>query len=167
MSVSLEKASKADLLSEIAKRIADDEEQTKHESNCDLVISVPVFKSSEDRRIITGIVLEPDTVDAQDDTISSEVIEKAAHDFLSRYNLSTQLGEQHTFFGVGVNLVESYIAPSDLTIGTESVKKGSWILSVHVEDDEIWRKVKEGEITGFSIGGTALVEKLTEDDQED
>ena len=36
------------------------------------------------------------------------------------------------------------------------VKAGSWWLMVHVENDAIWQKVKDGELGGFSMGGTAV-----------
>ncbi len=48
-------------------------------------------------------------------------------------------------------------APSRRTwadTGTK-VKKGAWLLAMHVLDGEVWRQVKAGEITGLSIGGSA------------
>ena len=33
------------------------------------------------------------------------------------------------------------------------VKKGSWVISVKVISDRLWKMVKDGELTGFSIGG--------------
>jgi DNA adenine methylase len=35
------------------------------------------------------------------------------------------------------------------------VKKGTWLLGVHVVSDELWGQVKDGTLSGFSIGGTA------------
>ena len=40
------------------------------------------------------------------------------------------------------------------------MKAGSWIMSVKVHDATIWKGVKEGKITGFSIGGMSKVQKL-------
>lgn len=70
---------------------------------------------------------------------------------------------QHTLFGdLGIELVESYIAPQDLDLdglltGQDIIRKGSWVMAVHVTDDDLWQQVKDGEITGFSIGGVATV----------
>lgn len=118
-----------------------------------------IAKSEDDKQIVTGIVLEPDEVDLQNDTISPDEIEAAAHRFLSRYNRLTKMGLMHQMFGdIGVELVESWIAREDTTMGGAPVKKGSWLMSVHVTSKALWGKVKDGAITGFSIGGTAKVD---------
>lgn len=111
-----------------------------------------------DKRLVTGIVLEPNEVDAHGDFERESIIEKAAHEFLALYNKATKLGIQHTMFGdVGVDLVESWIAPVDLNLNGHGIKKGTWIMTMKVHNDETWRKVKAGKITGLSIGGVATV----------
>lgn len=121
--------------------------------------SLPICKVDEDRKIVTGIVLEPDTVDAQGDIVSPETIEEAAYKFLSKYNASTQLGVMHKLFGdLGMSLVESWIAKTDIEVNGQKAQKGSWMMSVRVDNnDSLWKKIKEGKITGFSIGGVARV----------
>ena len=37
--------------------------------------------------------------------------------------------------------------------GFEDAPNGSWFVSMLVENDEVWNKVKEGLINGFSIEG--------------
>lgn len=124
---------------------------------------VPFQKSEGEKRLVTGIVLEPDEVDSQGDTISAEAIERSAHRFLARYNRGASMGLMHKMFGdIGVDLAESYITQEDTTIGDEAVKKGSWVMTVKVVEDELWEKIKSGAITGFSIGGTATVEQAEE-----
>jgi len=54
-----------------------------------------------------------------------------------------------------VKIVESYLAPTDLTIAERAIKKGTWLLGVRVVSDELWNAVKDGQLTGFSIGGSA------------
>jgi site-specific DNA-adenine methylase len=123
-------------------------------------------KGRQEKRLVTGIVLEPDQVDAQQDWEKEETIEKAAHDFLMKYNKSpnedgTKLGLMHQSFGdIGIELVESWVAPIAFNLGNRAerhVKKGSWLMTVHVSSDKTWRDVKDGKITGFSIGGVATV----------
>lgn len=64
------------------------------------------------------------------------------------------LGVQHKDWNVDIgDIVESYIAPCDMTIGEQQVTKGSWVMGV-VWNEENWAKVLKGEITGFSMGGT-------------
>lgn len=142
-------------LVEIGKRILETEPNNRYE----LRGVAPIIKVDSERRLITGIVLEPDEVDAQNDTIKAEVIEEAAHKFLRQYNSGTQMGVQHAMFGnIGVELVESHVTKEDMQMGDEQVKKGSWLMTVHVTNDRIWSDVKEGKITGFSIGGVAVIE---------
>ncbi len=118
----------------------------------DPMAPVPVEEAGEERFIL-GIVLEPDVVDSQGDTYSSEAVEETAHDWLERFR---NIDLQHKVFVNGlVSPVESYITRSDQEINGQSVKQGSWILGVHVNDDGIWAKVKSGAFTGFSINGFA------------
>lgn len=124
----------------------------------EVALQVPILKADEDKRLVTGIVLEPDEVDAHNDTIPADVIEKAAYSFLARYNRGTRLGVMHKIFGeIGIELVESFIAREDTEMGGQPVKKGSWLMTVKILEDSMWQKVKNGEITGFSIGGVATV----------
>lgn len=51
-------------------------------------------------------------------------------------------------------IVESYIAPCDLTIGEQVVKQGSWLLGVRWEP-EMWKKIQKGERHGLSMYGRA------------
>jgi DNA adenine methylase len=54
-----------------------------------------------------------------------------------------------------VKVLETYLAPSDFTLGDVNVRKGTWMLAVRVLSDELWEQVKDGGLTGFSIGGSA------------
>ncbi len=119
-----------------------------------------------EKRIVTGLVLQPEVVDGQGDIMSAEIIAKAAHDWLSKIHKQTKLGLQHSSFKKNEDrfvVVESYLAPIEFVMETKAVKKGTWVLSVKVLDDEIWEAVKDGEITGFSIGGKATAEDLEEE----
>jgi hypothetical protein len=55
--------------------------------------------------------------------------------------------------------VESFIAPVDMTINGEFVKKGSWLLGVKIFDKDAWEAVKSGELfSGFSFRGGAKID---------
>lgn len=117
---------------------------------------VPIVKaeSTEDERYVLGIVLEPEVVDAHKDIYSAEEIRKAAYKFMEEYRT---IGLQHKYdVSESVKILESYIAPTDLTIGETTVKKGTWMLAVRVNDGDLWDDIKEGRMTGFSIGGSAV-----------
>lgn len=126
---------------------------------------ISIAKSVEEQRLVYGVALVPETIDLQGDIISEDEIRKTAHDFLSRYNASAGLDVMHAEDGYDLRLAESYIAPVDFTLGTEPVKKGSWVVAEKVLDDGVWARVKSGELRGFSIlGVTKSPEKLTEDE---
>lgn len=121
---------------------------------------VPVIKANNEEQTVTGVVLQPETVDAQGDIISSEVIRKAAERFLSSFNRSTKLGLQHKNFNKKFELLQSFVAPTDFVLNSKTIKAGSWVMKVKVVDAKVWKLVKEGKITGFSIGGKARVVRL-------
>ncbi|TDQ35274.1 XkdF-like putative serine protease domain-containing protein [Aureibacillus halotolerans] len=110
-----------------------------------------VAKEDNDQQLVYGVVYEPDEYDSHEDMMSAPEIEKAAHFFMQE---ARNIDTQHDFeSGVG-EVVESYIAPADLEIGGETIAKGSWVL-VTKASDEIWEQIKKGEITGYSMAGTA------------
>lgn len=123
-------------------------------------IFAPILKAVAEEQTVTGVVLQPEIVDAQGDIMSADVIRKAAHKFLAAYNRVTKLGLQHKAFKKRFELLESYIAPQEIVINNKTIKEGAWIMVVKVLDSKIWQKVKEGKITGFSIGGKAKVKQL-------
>lgn len=64
------------------------------------------------------------------------------------------LGIQHNNWDVEIgDIVESYIAPMDMTVGDQVVTKGTWLMGV-VWNEDNWAKVQKGEMTGYSMGGS-------------
>lgn len=113
-----------------------------------------------EKQLVTGVVLAPEVVDAQGDIYDEDVIEEAAHKFLAKYNAGCKMGHLHKNFNSLIDLVESYIVPADFTLENRVITKGTWMMTVKVKDPTMWDKVKNGELTGFSIGGIAKVKKL-------
>lgn len=146
------------------KELTEEEKQKLKEQELEETVSkrlyVPIQKVNTEEKTITGVVLQPEIVDAQGDIIDENVIRIAAHKFLSNYNRNTKLGLMHKDFRPQFELYESFIAPVDLVIGNKQVKKGSWIIVIHVLGSKIWKQVKDGKLAGFSIGGKAKVKKL-------
>ncbi len=114
---------------------------------------IPLLKTSEERYVL-GVVLEPENVDAQKDIYSGAEVRDAAHHFMEEYR---NLGLMHReILGEQVKILESYLAPAEFEVDGTRVRKGTWLLAVRVVDDELWRQIKAGDLTGFSIGGSAL-----------
>ncbi|MFL0361437.1 XkdF-like putative serine protease domain-containing protein [Pseudobacillus sp. 179-B 2D1 NHS] len=134
---------------------------TKSDNQPDFQKEVKLFinKEEEEQQLVYGVVYEPDVEDSHGDYMTAPEIEKAAHGFMRD---ARNIDKQHDFnAGVG-EVVESYIAPADFTIGEETIKKGSWVL-VTKASDEIWEEIKKGAITGYSMAGTAeTIEKQNE-----
>jgi hypothetical protein len=119
-----------------------------------------ILKTSDDeKRLVTGIVLKPEERDAQKHIYNEDVVEETAHDFVARYNEETELGKEHSKFFKGQNLqlVESLIVPDDMEMYGRQLKKGTWIITVKVNDDDLWEEVKSGVVKGFSVGGRAVM----------
>ncbi len=111
-------------------------------------------KAKADERFVYGIVLEPETVDAQQDIYSAMEIQTAAHQFMEKFRT---IGLMHKgAINDKVKILESFIAPGDFEVDGAPVKKGTWVMAVKVTDDALWKAVKDGDITGFSIGGSAI-----------
>lgn len=115
----------------------------------DVEFEVPIAKIDGELQKIYGVVLEPDMVDTQGDTMTAEEIEKAAETFMK----SRVVGDKHQKIAKGVELTDSYVCQGATKIGNKTVKKGTWIIGVKVLDHGLWSRIKDGEYTGFSVGG--------------
>lgn len=122
-------------------------------NNPDLTISksFKVLKSCDEQQIVFGVVMEPETVDLEGEITSAAEIEKAAHGYLENYRV---IKVNHDTVCEAVP-VESFIAPTDMKIEGQDVKKGSWLASVKINDKEAWQEAKDGGFNAFSAGGSA------------
>ncbi len=113
-----------------------------------------IKKADNEKQVAYCVVLEPNSVDSQNDWMTAEDIEDAAHSYIMK---SRVIGSQH-MKTIKAEPVESYIAPHDMywdegENGSQIVKKGSWVLGIKVHDAGEWEKVKSGEYSGVSVGG--------------
>ena len=148
---------------QVSKQVEEDLDvkpvDTGIEEEVDFSIEVQIIKSQAEKRLVTGVALIPDVFDAQDQILSEEVIEDAAHDFVKRYNVGSVIGHMHDDFSRPIILVESWIAPGPQFIGGKHIKKGSWIITTKV-DPQTWEEVKADKLRGYSIGGKARIQTL-------
>jgi DNA adenine methylase len=113
-----------------------------------------IEKAGAEERYVLGIVLEPEVVDAQNDIYSAAEIASSAHVWMEKFRT---IGLMHKgAVNDKVKVLESYLAPIDFEVDGVPVKKGTWLMAVRVLDDDLWAAVKEGGLTGFSIGGSAV-----------
>jgi len=130
---------------------------------------LPVTKAGKMKQLVYGVVLEPNSFDSQDDFMLPHHVEETAHGYLKKAirGQSSVAKLQHR--GVGFRKdrpsivpVESFIAPCDFTPegGTEMIKKGSWVMCMHVEDSALWQDFLDGKYQAFSVGGTGVRQSL-------
>jgi cation transport regulator ChaB len=118
-------------------------------------IEVTFAKADDEKRLVYGIVLEPDAVDTQGDVVSKEEIERACHEFMLR-SQKNDLEHARIVWREEVAIVENYIAPGDMEFPGQTVKEGSWVMVTKVFSDSIWKAIKSEELTGYSIKGTGV-----------
>lgn len=121
-------------------------------------------KVDEDKRLLIAPALVPNkhifrmAEDGSDYYVwfSQETIKKASELYMQRNHLqSTTLEHEKDIDGLCV--VESWIkeSPIDKSVkyGFEHCPIGTWFVTMKVENDAVWKKVKEGDVLGFSIEG--------------
>ncbi|MCM1227503.1 MAG: XkdF-like putative serine protease domain-containing protein [Clostridium sp.] len=110
-----------------------------------------IVKTDSESHYVTGIVYEPMTEDSQGDFMTESEIQKAAVWFMKN---GSGIDLQHNFKKFeNAAVVESMVTKSDCEIGGEKIRKGTWLMTVEITDDDVWSAVEKGEITGFSMGG--------------
>jgi hypothetical protein len=124
-----------------------------------------IVKSDDDRRLVfgwasvavrvTGEVIE----DWQNDIVEIDVLEKAAYDYVLDFGTA---GEMHERGGVG-RLVESVVFTKEKAAAMgipEGYLPEGWWVGYYIDDDDVWKKIKDGTYSMFSIEGTATREEV-------
>ena len=88
---------------------------------------------------------------------SEDTVRKASELFLMRSNQNNATYEHERKMLEGMSVVESWIIEDEKTDKSRlynfNLPKGTWMISMKVNNDEVWKKVKDGEVKGFSIEG--------------
>lgn len=125
---------------------------------------IPICKINEEKQIVYGEVLVPDTFDAQGHKMNSEEIEKASHHYMTH---SQKNKVMHKGDSIQSSVVESWIVPQDIEyINPQGKKvvvtKGTWMMGTKIHDQEVWKQVKERKLTGYSIGALGYLNEVEE-----
>lgn len=124
--------------------------------------NLPITKAvNEELKQVTYIAMIPDSVDLHGDYTSEEEVRKAKESF-NRSNMQANLF--HVAMTDKFSVIESYLAPVDFSLDDKLVKKGTWLMTLQVNDDDVWTLIKSGEINGISIGALASVETIEEEE---
>lgn len=125
---------------------------------------VELKKIDEEKRILMGAALIPNKQiyrvnDKKEEYyiyFSEQTVRKASELFLMRSNQNNATYE-HKDKLEGLSVVESWIIDDEKTDKSRlygfDLPKGTWMISMKVNNDEVWNDVKEGKVRGFSIEG--------------
>jgi hypothetical protein len=105
-----------------------------------------------EQRIFTSVVLRPEVFDSHDHIYSADVVMNACYDFNEHCLNSSVLEHFIEMNKSDVAVVESFISYSDYEIDGKEVKKGDWVMSVRVHNDQVWELCKSGTFKAFSVG---------------
>jgi len=134
---------------------------------------------NEDKRIIFTPVLIPNQLIYRNIAgeefnlmFDKETIELVEQKWV-KDNLSSAVDIEHSSKLIeGVTFFESVLLNNErfaTAKGFEGLPEGTWFLTGKVESDDVWTKIKSGEVNGVSIDGifkTAEVNKVTMSDEQ-
>lgn len=122
-------------------------------------------KLDEEKRLLIGCALIPEkkiprldqeTGEEYDVYFSKETIKQASELFL-KHNKQKEHTLEHQKEITGLSVVESWIVDDKRLdksrVYNFNVPVGSWMVSIKVDNDEIWNQIKEKSVKGFSIEG--------------
>lgn len=116
--------------------------------------SMDFVKVEEEKRLVTGIVIEPEVEDTYGDVISIDEIEKAMIRFMEG---NQQIRIEHDpNYTPKVVIIENWIEREGRMIGEQFVKIGTWLMTTKVFDDDVWDMIKSGKLNGYSFRGPGI-----------
>jgi len=132
-------------------------------------------KVDEDKRIIVSPALIPNKqifrYDANTDSeyyvfFSKETVRRASELYL-KHNNHHKATYEHQDRVSGVLTTESWIKEGDMDkskLYGFDLPNGTWFVKMKIENDDLWKKIKDGELKGLSIEGyfTDKMEKMSE-----
>tara|TARA_R110002124_G_scaffold234853_1_gene400157 strand:- start:143 stop:733 length:591 start_codon:yes stop_codon:yes gene_type:complete len=117
----------------------------------------------EDKRLVVGLALVPNKLIYRRNkgfeyniTFSEQTVRKASEKYLKSMKLHNTTVAHETEVE-GVFLTESWIVEDPKQDKTAlyglDAPKGSWAVAMRVENDLLWKQIKDGDFLGFSIEG--------------
>ena len=123
------------------------------------------FALDEEKRIISGPAMVADAPIFRKDEngeynvfFSAETIRDIAVKFFKKdYQKNLNLFHDPSLSLEGVTIFESFVSDVSRGIqpmkGFEDLPDGSWFISAKVDNEEVWNRIKSGEVKGFSVEG--------------
>ena len=119
-----------------------------------------ILKADEEQRLVYGwasVVTEKGepVIDRQGDIIEPDTLVKAVNNFMEHIRVGK---EMHKGDQIGA-VIHSMPITKEIgeSLGIQSDREG-WVVAFKVYNDDVWARVKSGELAAFSIGGRAIKE---------
>ena len=130
------------------------------------------FSINEEKRDVMGPCIIKDQLIYRNDErgeyyikFSADTIKKMAIQFFKR-DAQNNGNVMHSVDVPGVTFYQSFIKDTNRGInpeGFEDVPDGSWFVTAHVDNDDVWRLISSGELRGFSIDCMAEFQEIKEE----
>ena len=127
--------------------------------------AITLSKIDEDKRLIVSPALIPykqiyrynERKDAHYYVyFTAETVRQAAEAFI-KYHNNNNATVQHEYKVAGVSVIESWIVENSTNDKSNlygyELPKGTWFVTMRIENDEVWQQVKDGTLKGLSIEG--------------
>jgi hypothetical protein len=123
------------------------------------------FAVDQEQRIVSGPAMIADQLIFRQDEqggyyvfFSADTIKQIALKFFKKdYQKNLNLFHDPTLALDGVTIFESFVSDKVRGIptmkGFEDLPDGTWFISAKIENDQVWEKIKSGEVKGFSVEG--------------
>ena len=87
---------------------------------------------------------------------TADTVRKAAEAFIKHHNTNNAT-IQHEYKVTGVSVIETWISEDSKkdksNIYGYELPKGTWFVSMRIDNDEVWQQIKDGTLKGLSIEG--------------
>jgi hypothetical protein len=116
----------------------------------------PILKAGDtEEHLVFAEVYAPNRPDSDGEFMDPDTIKKMAYEFMKTLEPGKVIDHRHSNEIVnGARVVESFIARKE---DPDGFIEGAWVIGLHIDNEEMWKQIKKGEINGFSI--EALVHK--------
>lgn len=116
-------------------------------SDKEITVEVKRRADSDFEQVVFGEVLVPDQLNVYGDYSTREMVRNCAYEFARQgYGLDVD-HDRVDVKGTKYYVVESFIARDD----DPDFIPGSWVVGVKIVDNDLWQRVLDGELNGFSF----------------
>ncbi|WP_422475390.1 XkdF-like putative serine protease domain-containing protein [Endozoicomonas sp. ALB032] len=124
-------------------------------------IKIPDWENAQ--RVFKSVVLIPGVPDWHNDIYSAEVVKQARDEYLQTAQSWAIQHGNNIEDGVGIEWLAHEITEEPVKMPNGNILPAqSWVATGRVLNEEIWKAMQSGELTGLSIKSSAIVEDIME-----